>query len=96
MSVVATRTGDLGMLSILLRGLILGLPKPCRLGFRVISGEGIGGDCGRDFMGELIGEVMTSDRGTTSRGRERDRERDLRYGRTLGTCRNCGLVLAMA
>lgn len=86
--------GGLGMLSMLFRGLISGLPKPCRLGLRVSStGDGMGGDCGRD----LVGEVMASTRGTTtSRGRDRDRERDLRYGRTLGTWRNCELVPAIA
>ena len=81
------------MLSMLFRGLISGLPKPCRLGFRASStGDGIGGDCGRD----LVDVVMASTRGTTSRGRDRDRERDLRYGRTLGTSRKRELVLAMA
>lgn len=32
----------------------------------------------------------------TSRGRERERDRDFRYGRTLGTCRNCELEPAIA
>ena len=51
----------------------------------------MGGDCGRD----LVGDVMTSGLETTSLGRDRERERDLRYGRGLGTWRYCELVPAM-
>lgn len=73
--------GDDGMSSMLFRGRILGLPKLPKLGFRETSaGEGMGGDVGRDLVGGDWG---------TSRGRgDRDRERDLRYGRTRGTSRN--------
>ena len=67
------------------------LEKPFNEGFRETSATGMGGDCGRDLMGE----TTTSGLDTTSLGRDRERERDLRYGRTFGTCRYCELVPAM-
>jgi hypothetical protein len=68
-----------------------GVAKPFRLGLRwTCTGEGIGGDWGRDLMGDMTASG-------TSRGRDRERERDLvRYGRNLGTCRYWVLEVAMA
>ena len=65
--------------------------KPFKVGFRYTSAAGMGGDCGRDF----VGETMTS--GTSGPPRVRDLERD-RFPRngSLGTCRYCELVPAMA
>ena len=64
--------------------------NPFNVGFRTTSATGgMGGDWGRS-----LGDNTTlSGADTASVDRERDRERDLRCGRTLGTCRNCVLVL---
>lgn len=69
-----------------------GFVKPLSAGFRVCSADGIGGDVGRDLMGDITASGLE--------GRGRDRERGLpgdfgRCGETLGTVRNCVLEPAI-
>lgn len=73
---------------------VLVVEKLSRVGRRTMSGEGIGGVCGRrslavDRTKSEVVEVLPE---VVSRVRDRDLLRDLRCGSTLGTWRNCEVI----